>query len=263
MKSLKNKLLIIDPQNDFCEATSSKNKPALPVPGSLKDMKNIIKFIQENELEEIIVTLDTHSIIDIAHPLWWIKNDGSPVEPFTVITKESIEKGLYKTRNELDMKYSTDYINKLEENAKYQLIVWPEHCIQGTWGHNVFEELQEELKKWTHKTNKNVTYFYKGTNIRTEHYSAMKAEVVLDEDTDLNHKLLSKLKSSSTLYVCGEALSHCVSSTVKDIIENTENDFHNKIVMLENASSSVSGFEKEGQKFIDFIKTKGVSVLKI
>jgi len=261
---MKKTLLIIDPQNDFCEVNEEKRpsgiKSSLSVPGSKKDMDNIIKFIKENELDEIIVTLDTHNIIDIAHPSWWLDKDGNHVSPFTLISSKDIEDGNFTTSDPNEFNYSLQYVKKLEEQGKYQMIVWPEHCIQGSWGHNVYADLQEELEKWMKSNNKNVIYFYKGQNIRTEHYSALKAEVVLDDETNLNNKLMNLLLDSNKLFVCGEALSHCVASTVRDLLDNSPVEFHKKITLLKDCSSSVGGFESYGENFISEIKTKGVTV---
>lgn len=261
---MKKTLLIIDPQNDFCEVSEEKRPfgitSSLSVPGSKKDMDNIIKFIKENKLDEIVVTLDTHNIIDIAHPSWWLDKNGNHVLPFTLISSKDIEAGNFTTSDPNELDYSLQYVRKLEEQGKYQMIVWPEHCIQGSWGHNIYSDLQEELEKWMKTNNKNVIYFYKGQNVRTEHYSALKAEVVLDNETDLNDKLMTLLLESNELFICGEALSHCVASTVRDLLDNSTVDFHKKINLLKDCSSSVAGFESFGENFISEIKNKGVNI---
>lgn len=59
-------LVIIDPQIDFMDSKGS----ALPVPGANADMNRLAAMIGRvgNKLEDIHVTLDSHRIIDIAHP---------------------------------------------------------------------------------------------------------------------------------------------------------------------------------------------------
>ena len=47
-------LLIVDPQNDFCEGGS------LPVAGATQAMKNISKHIKTNKYDFIAVTMDSH-----------------------------------------------------------------------------------------------------------------------------------------------------------------------------------------------------------
>ncbi len=48
------KLLVIDPQNDFCELPGA----ALPVPGALDDMRRLAAFVREaaGSLADLIVT---------------------------------------------------------------------------------------------------------------------------------------------------------------------------------------------------------------
>lgn len=53
------------------------------------------------------------------------------------------------------------------------------------------------LQKWVARTQRKVTYIQKGQNLRTEMYSALKAEVMDPEDkerTDMNDRLLNSLK---------------------------------------------------------------------
>ena len=62
-------LLLIDPQNDFCDIPGA----ALPVVGANEDMNRLAAFIDRvgGSLSAIHVTLDAHHPVDIAHPSWW------------------------------------------------------------------------------------------------------------------------------------------------------------------------------------------------
>ena len=62
---MKNALLIIDPQYDFCNPAG-----ALFVAGAEQDMKNLHDFIIKNsdKLSHICVTIDSHPVNDISHP---------------------------------------------------------------------------------------------------------------------------------------------------------------------------------------------------
>ena len=76
----KTQLLIIDPQNDFCDlptsylpenpATRAAHAPALPVPGAHQDMLRLAGLINRgrNGISAITVTLDSHHRYDVAHP---------------------------------------------------------------------------------------------------------------------------------------------------------------------------------------------------
>src|SRR3954466_11079887 len=91
-------LLIIDPQNDFCDVpaawrpvdplTGAAIAPALPVAGAHADMQRTATFIRTAgaALGDITITLDSHHRIDIAHPTFWRRADGADVAPFTTIT---------------------------------------------------------------------------------------------------------------------------------------------------------------------------------
>ena len=80
-------LLIIDPQNDFC--TEKSQIDGNEVKGSLfvhrvdKDMDRLSEFInnQGHLLTNIHVTLDSHHVFDIAHPIFWISKDRKHPQP--------------------------------------------------------------------------------------------------------------------------------------------------------------------------------------
>jgi len=74
-------LLIIDPQNDFCEGGS------LAVPGANEDAERIAHFIRSHSecLHQIYVTLDSHHKMHIAHPSFWINDENENPNPFTII----------------------------------------------------------------------------------------------------------------------------------------------------------------------------------
>ncbi|MEO8007558.1 MAG: hypothetical protein ABI728_03445 [Betaproteobacteria bacterium] len=87
------RLLIIDPQNDFCDipdaelpvladgATGTRlraYRPTPPVTGADSDMKRLARLIERigGRLSAVHVTMDSHNPMDIAHPIWWPNKDG-------------------------------------------------------------------------------------------------------------------------------------------------------------------------------------------
>ena len=62
--------LIIDPQNDFSDAPGA----ALPAPGASADAERLAQALNRlgDRIAEIHVTLDTHQLVDIAHPIFWL-----------------------------------------------------------------------------------------------------------------------------------------------------------------------------------------------
>lgn len=106
-----------------------------------------------------------------------------------------------------------------------------------------------------------VNWVYKGQNPSTEMYSCMRAEVEVPSDasTSFNDSLMTEFLLFDKLYVAGQAKSHCVNFSVRDILPR----FHRGgIVLLEDCMSSVAGFEKEGDEFFEWAKGEGAKVCK-
>ena len=243
-------LVIIDPQRDFMDSPDS----ALPVTGANDDMSRLATFIGRvgRKFEDIHVTLDSHRIIDIAHPAMWQNQDGQPPSPFTIISAEDIRSKLWLPRNanakpqDLDGKtigeYARWYAEQLEANANYPLMIWPPHCLIGTPGHNVHPELMASLLDWEAKRFASVDFVTKGTNVWTEHYGALQAEVPMasDPDSGLKTQFLEILASADIVVVAGEALSHCVKSTVTQIADNIGVEHVKKFYILTDCTSPVA-----------------------
>jgi nicotinamidase-related amidase len=232
-------LLIIDPQNDFFDIDGA----ALPVPGANEDMRRLAKLIGRigPKLEDIHITMDSHRLIDIAHPAWWRNQNGEQPAPFTVISVDDIENGIWTTRNPAFRKRTLEYAKQLEATGKYQICVWPPHCLIGTWGHNVQTELNGVLQQWSEREFAMVDYVTKGSNPWTEHYGAMMAEVPdpSDPSTMLNTDFLNMLLEVDIVAIAGEALSHCVKETVTQIANNIGEEHIKKFYILTDCSSPV------------------------
>src|SRR4051812_21507695 len=166
-------LLIIDPQQDF-----SDPKGALYVSGAEHDMSRLTQMVGriQNKISDIHVTLDSHHTVDIAHPIWWKNSKGEHPSPFTLITAKDVEVGTWTTSQPSFYKRSLQYVQTLEKNGRYPLVVWPTHCRVGSFGHAVRPELFEALCNWEQEFAM-VNYVTKGSNIWTEHYSAIMADV--------------------------------------------------------------------------------------
>jgi nicotinamidase/pyrazinamidase len=243
-------LLLIDCQKDFCDPNGS-----LYVPGANKDMDRISQYIFKNGhlINKITVSLDFHRLLHIAHPDFWKDSKGNPPPPFTIITLEQIQN---KKWIPLFFTKALNYVRKLEENGRYNLCIWPPHCLIGDEGANLVPSVHDALLEWERKYH-DITYLTKGQNIFTEHYSIIKAEVPDEEDetTLPNLDLLERIEQSANLLVAGEASSHCVSNTVYDIVSHLGEDFKNKIILLKNGMSPVPGYEYLQEKLFTDFKT--------
>ena len=139
-------LLIIDPQNDFCDPTHG----SLYVPGADKDMQRLARCVDriQNRLSDIHVTLDSHHLIDIAHPTFWRDSRGNEPTPFTQITANDLRSGRWITRLPSARQRAINYLEELERNNRYPHTIWPPHCLIGSAGHNVYQPLFDSLSRW-------------------------------------------------------------------------------------------------------------------
>jgi len=253
-------VLIIDPQVDFHEGGS------LAVAGAKADSKRTAKMIQDHlgEIHQISVTLDSHLKLHIANPFFWKNKDGNHPPPFTPITEKDVNEFTWvPSRPEL-LQHALEYVRGLEANKRFTLLVWPEHCLIGTPGHNVAEPLNEALQSWSGHNLDIVNYINKGTCPLTEMYSGLKADVELkhDESTQLNRKLVARLLEADRVLICGQALSHCVQFTTRDLVANWPKHRLKDVCLVEDQCSPVSGFEKAAVDFVADMRAAGVTVCK-
>lgn len=254
-------LLLIDPQNDFCDPEGS-----LYVKGGDKDMKRFARAFLNHGLKyvnSIVVTLDTHQSYHIAHRAFWVGEDGKHPEPFTQIHSSAVRHGKWKAARPEHQKWAEEYVRTLFDAERPTLTIWPDHCIAGTKGHAVFHPLHEALVKWEKYHNKSVQYVLKGNNAFTEHYSAICAEVKRpnDPNTFVNEELLRTIHQHKHVIIAGEALSHCVNHTVRHIFEHSETSVVNKLLLCTDASASVEGFEEMGEDFLKFASENTVKLV--
>jgi len=260
-------LLIIDPQNDFCDLPEhlkpQGQNPTLPVVGAHADMLRLADWIDRNRqhLDAVTVTMDHHHRLDIAHPSFWRTKDGASVTPFTSISSAQAKDGTYRVAGELSQADAIAYLEALEKAGRFTHMVWPVHCQIGTWGQCVHGQLQAALDRWEDETARSVAHVHKGENPWTEHYSALRAEIPLDADpaTGLNRGLLERLAKADRVLVAGEAGSHCVRATVEHLVENWQGDL-SRIVLLTDAMSPVGGFEAAQASFLEASRSKGLTL---
>jgi len=274
MAKEKNDLLIIDPQFDFCDPTG-----ALSVPGADEDMARLAAFIDKfgEKLNQIHVTLDCHYYYDIAHWPMWRNSEGRNPDPFTLITHQMVVDSVWwpvlpTMRGKNSRQHAKEYTKALEDGKRKVLCLWPPHCLIGTDGNKILPPLAEALQSWQRKKKQNVNYVSKGSNILTEHYSAVRAEVPDpdDESTQLNVPLITNLEHGCTkLYVGGEAGSHCVPDTSTDIADGfNDPKVVEKMVFLEDCMSPVPAtpdvdFPAIQEAFLEDMKNnRGASVAK-
>ncbi len=265
-------LLIIDPQNDFCDlpesfcpldpGTGKPLAPALAVPGAHADMQRLASLIDAAgaQITDITVTLDSHHRLDIAHPTFWRRGDGALVSPFTPITAAEVRAGSFQPRKPENMARVLAYLDELEARERYTLMVWPVHCEIGSWGHNVHADVRAAYNRWEDQAGASVCKLTKGSNPWTEHYSALLAEVPdpSDPQTQLNIELIERLDRAELIVVAGEAGSHCVRATVEHLAANLPSGRMDKLVLLTDCMSPVAGFEAQKEDFLAAMAARGL-----
>lgn len=255
------RLLVIDPQNDFMDVEGA----ALPVPGAGADMARLADFIAAvaPHIAEIVLTLDSHASVGIERTSFWLDALGAPVAPFTTITAEQLAAGAYRPRHARRADEALAYLKALEADGERTLVVWPVHCVLGTWGHNVAPVLAQRIAAWEMASGQTCDKLLKGLNPMTEQYSAFRADVPRADDprTQRNVALLARLASGDDLLVvAGEALSHCVAASGQDMLAAMDAGRLRNTVFLSDCMSPVAGFEAAGGAFVQQLRDRGVQL---
>jgi len=156
--------------------------------------------------------------------------------------------------------------------------IWRKHCIEGSEGHKVVSELQLVLDNLVSK----VRYHIKGQNNLAEMYSIFSAETpvfgvtgfesymntsqrtkpynIVDglnsyqdtndkinletkRNTGMMDKLLGTPGKPRRVFVCGQAKTHCVKSSLIDLMEYAKenNVTSDRIVLLSDMTSPICG----------------------
>lgn len=254
--------LIIDPQNDFSDTPGA----ALPVPGASADAERLAGLLDRigDYIAAIHVTLDTHQLVDISHPIFWRNGNGQPPPPFTPITVADVEHKIWQPFKAEHRARALDYVRALRDHGRYTLTIWPPHCLVGAWGHGVIPVVADALRRWEEAGFARVNYVIKGHNPWTEHYSAVQADVPdpTDPGTQINIPLLRALQNADKVALSGQALSHCIANTVRDIADHLGAEAIGKLVLIEDTSSPVPGFEALARQFLSDMRQRGMKTVK-
>lgn len=156
--------------------------------------------------------------------------------------------------------------------------IWPKHCIEGSEGHKIAHELKKRLDTFAGEKPDSVKYHIKGQNNLAEMFSIFSAEFpVIDKttkelknyiytgsktepfpeggassyeeaisklnlDTTSNTAFMNRLLGDNNrVFVCGEAKTHCVRSSIIDLMENKPGLESDRIVLLANMTSPIPG----------------------
>jgi nicotinamidase/pyrazinamidase len=251
-------LLIIDAQFDFCDPSG-----ALFVPGAEQDVERIARLIalEGDKIDSIFVTLDTHRVLDIAHPLFWQDRNGNTVAPFTLITAAAVKDGKWTPR--YHQEYVLHYLETLEAEGEFKHFIWPEHCLVGSKGAALDDTILHALLAWTHRTGRDYNAIVKGMNLLTEHFGVFKAQVPVPDapETELNQSFLTELEAFDQVLIAGEARSHCVATSINQILKYAP-ALVLKVSVLTDCISDVTNWEHLADPIFEQAEEKGMTFLK-
>lgn len=252
-------LLLIDVQNTFCIPEFELFVGGQSGSGAVDDNRRLCEFIYRNlgVISAIAPTMDTHSAMQIFHPLFWINKAGVHPTPATTITLADIQQGVWKVNPSVAhsiaagdyqslQTHALHYANCLSNYGKYPLTVWPYHAMLGGIGHALVSAIEEAVFFHAIARNSQTQFEIKGNNPLTENYSVLRPEVLEGADkrpiAQKNTRLIEQLLKFDTLIIAGQAKSHCVAWTVDDLlteIQNKNPELTKKVYLLEDCSSAV------------------------
>ena len=150
-------LLLVDVQNTFCIPDFELYVGGTSGTGAVDDNRKLCEFIYRNLniISEICPTMDTHQAMQIFHGIFLTNDSGEHPSPFTLITEDDIEKGVWKFNPQLaaglqiDEAYGQDYLRhytrQLKDGGKYDLTIWPYHAMLGGIGHALVSAIEEAV----------------------------------------------------------------------------------------------------------------------
>lgn len=225
-------LLLIDYQMDFMPHGS------LGVPGADMDVGNICKWIYVNseKITRIAYSIDSHMAFQIFHPAWWIKEDGSPVDPFTAIKIDDLDSGKIKpVINPIESRKAVKYL----EDQGRPLMVWTFHCLYNTMGRCLEGQLSQMIYYHSVARKYVPVVIEKGNNPISEKYGIIKPEYNPNNEIDI--KTLNMLQEYDKIVIAGEAADFCVKESISQILDYYQNDAKTlkKIYILTDCTSSI------------------------
>ena len=253
-------LLAIDVQNTFCIPEFELFVGGRSGTGAIEDNQRLCEFIYRNLglITEIAPTMDTHTAMQIFHPIFWVNEAGEhPIPTATMIRLEDVQSGVWKVNPKVAhsltngdyetlQSHALHYTRKLTENGKYPLTVWAYHSMLGGIGHALVSAVEEAMFFHCIARGSQTNFQIKGDNPLTENYSVLRPEVMDGVGgsaiAQKNSRLIQKLLNFDAVIIAGQAKSHCVAWTVDDLLTEIlaqDPRLAKKVYLLEDCTSPV------------------------
>lgn len=232
-------LMLMDYQHDFVDPTGT-----LVVPGAQADVARLLRWFYAHaaQITTIYASLDTHLPHQIFFSEWWHNpRTGEHPQPFTPISVADIEQGRWQAVREVE--WSIHYVRQLAKQAQKELMIWPHHTMLGTQGHMLVAPISEAIAWHSAARQIQPVYITKGLTNHTEFYGIFGAEVPDPSDaaSKLNTGSLDEVLSHDKVYIAGEAKSHCVLETARQLFAhaNAHPALIQRLHLLTDCTSSV------------------------
>jgi nicotinamidase-related amidase len=265
-------LLLIDVQKDFCFPKGSLYVAGRNGRGAIEDSQRLAEFVHRNlrRITNVTTTMDTHFAYQIFFPSFWLDREDRPLGPHREIKGDEVAAGDVRPNPAVArwlcggnypwlLKQVRFYCAELEKAGKYKLYLWPPHCLLGGDGHALVGLLHEARMFHAFARGAQSWVEVKGGHPLTENYSVLRPEVLLRHDgqplAQRNTLFLKTLLSSDAVVIAGQAASHCVKSSIDDLLgEIVAQDpaLARKVYILTDCMSAVTVPDGKGGFAADF-----------
>ncbi len=229
-------LLVIDDQVDFTFPDGALFVAGRSGTGAMDAQQRLVEFVYRNlqRITELTCTMDTHLPYQVFFSSAHLKDDGTSPEPHTMISAEDYRKGKYRPNPAMAKQIGVDpvwlqrqmihYCEQLEKSGKYQLYLWPYHCMLGSAGHRLAGVVEEMRLFHSFARGAADLPEIKGGNPLSERYSVFREEVTTCWDgrpipgAQKNAKLIRTLLEADAVVMAGLASSHCVKESIADFL---------------------------------------------
>ncbi len=265
-------LLLIDVQKDFCFPEGSLYVAGRSGQAAIDDSRRIAELVYRNlgTITDITTTMDTHFAYQIFSPAFWLGADDQPLTPHRVITAEQLQRGDVRP-NPAVAKWLCGgnyawlcqqvrfYCEQLEQAGKYQLYLWPPHCLLGSDGHALAGVVHAARLFHAYARGAQSYVEVKGGNPLTENYSVLRPEVLARFDgqplAQRNTQFVKTLLAADAVVIAGQAASHCVKSTIDDLLDEIvahDRALARKVYVVTDCMSAVTVPDGQGGYAVDF-----------
>jgi nicotinamidase-related amidase len=281
-------LLAIDVQNTFCIPGFELFVGGRSGRGAVEDNVRLCEFIYRNLglITEITPTMDTHTAMQIFHPIFWVNKAGDhPTPAATMITLEEVQQGVWKvnptvayslTQGDYSalQRHALHYTRRLTEDGKYPLTIWPYHSMLGGIGHALVSAVEEAMFFHCIARSSQTNFEIKGSNPLTENYSVLRPEVLEGAEGEAiaqkNTVLIQELLNFDKIIIAGQAKSHCVAWTIDDLlteIQKVNPKLTRKVYLLEDCTSpvvvpGVIDFTEQAEAAFQRFANAGMNIVK-